>query len=211
MPPTPVHDNGPGLSVEKTVSGLTTIEIVLTQLHACRQAKKKVNETLCGIGLVATNILSESLLIETVQDGWEDRQEFAQGHATGSIEQIKATTEQWQQIKFTPGPEIFGDNPLKYTYSLATDIAPPEYTTDQMKHALADLRLAYVSLKSQRENDTDYYNAVRNALASGDGRAKRLAESNPTPAVTYSIVASYVRNPDVVTDVLDRANGICEC
>ena len=101
--------------------------------------------------------------------------------------------------------------PLKYTYSLATDIAPPDYTTDQMKHALADLHLAYVSLKSQRQNDADFHDAVRNSLASRDGRAKRLGESNPTPNVTYSIVASYARNPDVVAEVLERANGVCEC
>ena len=107
-----VRDNGPGLSVDKTASGSTTIEILLTQLYACRQAKKKVNEKLCGIGLVVTNILSESLVIETVQDGWGFRQEFAQGHATGPIERTKPTTEQWQQITFTPDPEIFGDNRL---------------------------------------------------------------------------------------------------
>ena len=41
-------------------------------------------------------------------------------------------------------------------------------------------------------------------------RAKRLENAINKPAVEYSVVKSYRRNPDVVAEVLLRAKGICE-
>jgi 5-methylcytosine-specific restriction protein A len=41
-------------------------------------------------------------------------------------------------------------------------------------------------------------------------RQKRLESANTTPAVIVTTTRVYVRNPDVVVEVLARANGCCE-
>ncbi|MEZ6121471.1 MAG: hypothetical protein R3C28_33620 [Pirellulaceae bacterium] len=112
-----VRDDGPGFDVEISHNGMTTIEILLTQLHACRKAKQTlVNETLCGIGIFATNALSKSLVVETVQHGWLWRQDYSCGKATGPIRKIEPAAEQWQQITFQPDPDIFGSSRLSSDY-----------------------------------------------------------------------------------------------
>ena len=100
--------------------------------------------------------------------------------------------------------------PLKYTYSLATSVAPATYTTDQMKHAMRSLHLPYISLKSQREELDQFEAEVQRSLADRKGRLERLQTAIPNSRISYTVVASFNRNPDVVAEVLDRANGHCE-
>ncbi|MFK7820695.1 MAG: hypothetical protein AB8G99_18390 [Planctomycetaceae bacterium] len=111
-----VCDDGLGLSVTKTDSGLTPIEILLTQLHACRDAKTRVNESLCGVGIVVTNCLSSSLVVETVQDGWLWRQDYAKDLPVSRIRKVEPSAGQMQRITFLPDPEIFGSNCLSPDY-----------------------------------------------------------------------------------------------
>ncbi|WP_237113909.1 HNH endonuclease [Pseudomonas aeruginosa] len=47
-------------------------------------------------------------------------------------------------------------------------------------------------------------------LDSATARAARLAAAPAMPKVVYRIVREFERNPDVVAEVLLRANGICE-
>lgn len=104
-----VRDNGPGLNVEVVQDGLTAIEILLTKLYACREAKRnRVNQSLCGIGVVCTNALSEWLTVEVVQDGWLWKQRFVRGYAEAPIQKQSRQSETWQQIRFLPDREIFG-------------------------------------------------------------------------------------------------------
>jgi DNA gyrase subunit B len=81
----------------------------LTRLYSCREAKRnRISQSLCGVGIIVTNALSEWLRVETVQDGWLWHQQYSRGHAEHAIEKQKPCTEQWQQITFRPDPEIFG-------------------------------------------------------------------------------------------------------
>jgi len=101
--------------------------------------------------------------------------------------------------------------PLKYTYALAMDLPPATYNTDAMKHAMRGLDISFVSLKSQAEERREFEKLVRQSLLDRDGRHARLQNASPLSRVTYTLVATYVRNPDVVAEVLERANGTCEC
>jgi len=112
-----VRDNGPGLSVYSASGEPTAIENLLTQLYACRDAKRtKINESLCGIGIVVTNALSETLTFETVYEGWLWQQQYIRGHASQAIAKQRLCSEQWQQISFRPDPELFGANRLSKDY-----------------------------------------------------------------------------------------------
>ncbi len=101
--------------------------------------------------------------------------------------------------------------PLKYTFALATDVPVADYTTDQMKAAMSHLNLTYHSLKAHLDNIQDFDAQVKRSLADDAGRASRLATASTIPKLTYTFHLTFQRNPDVVAEVLLRANGHCEC
>lgn len=112
-----IRDNGPGPDVDIIQDGMTAIELLLTQVLACRKMKRiELNHDLCRLGIVATNALSRQLQIEVVQDGWLWRQRYSCGKALGPIQRIEPSREQWEQITFTPDPKFFGSRFLCAEY-----------------------------------------------------------------------------------------------
>jgi len=101
--------------------------------------------------------------------------------------------------------------PLKYTYALAVNEPPAEYTTNQMKSAMKGVQISFVSIKEQQKVSTNFEKLVIDSAKDPIARKKRLIGSNPKPEVTFTYQASYKRNPDVVAEVLERAAGVCEC
>lgn len=100
--------------------------------------------------------------------------------------------------------------PLKYTYGLAVDQRPALYTTNQMKRRLKGLNLTFVSLKVSHSHDADFQRAVSASLVDRTGRKKRLKAALPKPTQRVLVQNVFVRNADVVAEVLERADGHCE-
>lgn len=100
--------------------------------------------------------------------------------------------------------------PLKYTYGLAVNQRPALYTTNQMKRRLKGLNLTFVSLKVSHSHDEDFQRAVSASLGDRTGRKKRLKAASPKPSQRVLIQNVFVRNADVVAEVLERADGHCE-
>lgn len=94
--------------------------------------------------------------------------------------------------------------PLKYTYSLAVDQRPSLYTTNQMKRRLKGLNLTFVSLKVSHSHDEDFQRAVSASLGDLRGRKKRLKAASPKPTQRALVLNVFLRNADVVAEVLDR-------
>ena len=66
-------------------------------------------------------------------------------------------------------------------------------------------------IPTMEEYDRSFEEAVASSLASRDeDRRKRIESSNPKPRVIYVLTPVFQRNPDVVVEVLKRANGICD-
>ncbi|HEU4820438.1 MAG TPA: HNH endonuclease signature motif containing protein [Qipengyuania sp.] len=64
---------------------------------------------------------------------------------------------------------------------------------------------------SLEELEIDFQQAVSASRAgSSANRARRLASANPKPSKIVAQVTVFRRNPDVVAEVLLRANGACE-
>jgi 5-methylcytosine-specific restriction protein A len=100
--------------------------------------------------------------------------------------------------------------PLKYLYALAVDQRPSTFTTNQAKSAMRHLELAFISLKSQPDNEKEFQNAVAKSLRNKKSRAERLVNAPRIPAQYVIGQVVFRRNPDVVAEVLDRASGKCE-
>ncbi|WP_157207534.1 HNH endonuclease [Mariniflexile maritimum] len=64
---------------------------------------------------------------------------------------------------------------------------------------------------TNEEYELTFENEIRNSqLDSKEKRIERLKKANKTAQQTISTSKIYIRNSDVVAEVLDRANGICE-
>lgn len=113
-----VVDDGRGIPVElHPKTGLTTLETVLTVLHAGGKFGSggyKVSGGLHGVGVSVVNALSNSLIAEIKRDGKIYRQTFEKGEAKTNIEVIGETEETGTTITFTPDESIFDETIYKY-------------------------------------------------------------------------------------------------
>ncbi|MTT53236.1 HNH endonuclease [Alcanivorax sp. VBW004] len=101
--------------------------------------------------------------------------------------------------------------PLKYTYALAANVPPVEFTTDQMKSAMRNLQLSFISLKGQPEQSIEFERSIEESTNNPLARKERLRNANVKPEIIFTYSQSFKRNPDVVAEVLERADGKCEC
>ncbi len=116
-----IEDNGRGIPVAKHKTGKSTLEVVLTVLHAGGKfdgSNYKVSGGLHGVGVSVVNALSEWLEATVTRDGQVWRQTFDRGVPRGDIEQTgEAPVEQHGTIiKFKADYEIF--ETLVYEYEV---------------------------------------------------------------------------------------------
>lgn len=100
--------------------------------------------------------------------------------------------------------------PAKAIYALATNDRPANFNTRDARLALAELEYSLINM-AEILNSDDFdqrVNASRNI--GSQQREARLENADKIPQVRYVLVKQYVRNPDVVAAVLERAAGHCE-
>ena len=140
-----VTDNGRGIPVEKHKTGKSTLEVVLTVLHAGGKfdgSNYKVSGGLHGVGVSVVNALSEWLEATVTRDGKIWRQTFRRGKSAGDIEQIGEAPvgEHGTVIKFKADHEIF--ETLIYEYEiLETRLKELAYLNKGLKIYLSDERV----------------------------------------------------------------------
>ena len=109
-----IRDNGRGIPVEPhpKFPQKSTIEVILTTLHAGGKFSGKAYETsggLHGVGASVVNALSTELVVEVARNKQLYQQTFSRGKPTSSIQELGgAPNKRGTTISFTPDPEIFG-------------------------------------------------------------------------------------------------------
>jgi topoisomerase-4 subunit B len=111
-----VTDNGRGIPTDIHPKYLkekkSTVEVVLTVLHAGGKFDGKAYETsggLHGVGVSVVNALSEHLIVEVARNRKLFVQEFSRGMPqTGLVEQRDVHNRRGTKIRFKPDEEIFG-------------------------------------------------------------------------------------------------------
>ncbi|MCQ2004153.1 DNA topoisomerase IV subunit B [Rhizobium sp. NRK18] len=109
-----VTDNGRGIPVENhpQVPGKSTLEVILTKLHAGGKFDGKAYETsggLHGVGVSVVNALSDSLEVEVARNRRLYRQRFSRGVPLGGIEDLgDVHNRRGTRVRFHPDAEIFG-------------------------------------------------------------------------------------------------------
>jgi len=110
-----VTDNGRGIPVEHhpKFPKQSTLEIVMTTLHAGGKFDSKAYETsggLHGVGVSVVNALSDDLLVEVARDQELYRQRYSRGKPTTKVEKVgKVQNRRGTMTRFHPDPQIFGD------------------------------------------------------------------------------------------------------
>jgi topoisomerase IV subunit B len=109
-----VTDNGRGIPVENhpKYPGRSTLEIVMTTLHAGGKFDGKAYETsggLHGVGVSVVNALSDELITEVARDQVLYRQSYSRGKPTSKVIKVgPVQNRRGTSQRFHPDPEIFG-------------------------------------------------------------------------------------------------------
>ncbi|PPG36603.1 DNA topoisomerase (ATP-hydrolyzing) subunit B [Pseudoclavibacter sp. RFBG4] len=106
-----VSDNGRGIPVElHPIEGISTLEVVLTKLHAGGKfggGGYAVSGGLHGVGSSVVNALSYRLIAQVKRDGFEWEMDFENGVPTGDIRKGEPTEDTGTTITFYANSEIF--------------------------------------------------------------------------------------------------------
>ncbi|TPW29815.1 DNA topoisomerase IV subunit B [Martelella alba] len=109
-----VTDNGRGIPVENhpQVPGKSTLEVIMTKLHAGGKFDGKAYETsggLHGVGVSVVNALSDVLEVEVALDRRLWKQTFSRGIPQGGLEDLgPIQNRRGTRVRFHPDAEIFG-------------------------------------------------------------------------------------------------------
>jgi topoisomerase-4 subunit B len=109
-----VTDNGRGIPVENhpQMPEKSTLEVILTVLHAGGKFDGKAYETsggLHGVGVSVVNALSDHLEVEVARNKKLYRQRFSRGKPVGGLEELgDVHNRRGTKVRFHPDPEIFG-------------------------------------------------------------------------------------------------------
>lgn len=114
-----VSDDGRGIPVEiHPKVGVSSVEVVLTKLHAGGKFEKgayKVSGGLHGVGVSVVNALSKTLFIKVQRDGFVHTQSFQCGIPDAPLEKKEKTTKTGTEVTFLADDTIF--DTLEYDYT----------------------------------------------------------------------------------------------
>ncbi|MDY6034111.1 MAG: ATP-binding protein, partial [Bulleidia sp.] len=114
-----VQDEGRGMPIGKHASGVNTLQVIFTVLHAggkfSSEGGYKTAGGLHGVGASVVNALSEWLTVEVAHEGELVRMEFADGgKMIGKLQHLGKTNKTGSTVRFKPDPRIFSTTEYKY-------------------------------------------------------------------------------------------------
>ncbi len=114
-----VSDEGRGMPTGMHASGVNTLQVIFTVLHAggkfTSEGGYKTAGGLHGVGASVVNALSEWLRVETAHDGELCAMEFRNGgKKISKLERLGKTNRSGSTVRFKPDPAIFSTTEFKY-------------------------------------------------------------------------------------------------
>ena len=139
-----VADSGRGMPVGMHASGIPTVEVIFTVLHAggkFGQGGYKTSGGLHGVGASVVNALSKWLTVTIVRDGVEYQQKFKNGgKPDGTLKKIGKTKKaNGTIVHFLPDATIFSTTKFSYEI-LAERLRESAFLLKGVKISLSDLR-----------------------------------------------------------------------
>lgn len=114
-----VSDEGRGMPTGMHESGMNTLQVIFTVLHAggkfTSEGGYKTAGGLHGVGASVVNALSEHLTVEVARDGELVRMEFKNGGSKVSkLEKLGKTNKTGSTINFKPDPKVFSTTDFRF-------------------------------------------------------------------------------------------------
>ncbi|HHE9526902.1 TPA: DNA topoisomerase IV subunit B [Enterococcus faecium] len=139
-----VADSGRGMPVGMHASGIPTVEVIFTVMHAggkFGQGGYKTSGGLHGVGASVVNALSKWLTVTIVRDGVEYQQKFKNGgKPDGTLKKIGKTKKaNGTTVHFLPDDTIFSTTKFSYEI-LAERLRESAFLLKGVKISLSDLR-----------------------------------------------------------------------
>jgi len=138
-----VSDDGRGIPVDiHKPTGLSSLEVVMTRLHAGAKFSQdiyKVSGGLHGVGVAAVNALSSYLKAEVKRDGYLYEQTYRQGKPETKVKKVKKAEGTGTIITFQPDVSIFGNIEFNLKTILA-HLRQQAYLTSGVKIQVNDFR-----------------------------------------------------------------------
>lgn len=146
-----VSDYGRGMPVGMHATGIPTVEVIFTVLHAggkFGQGGYKTSGGLHGVGASVVNALSSRLTVNTVRDGIEYEEDFENGgHPVGTLKKLgKAKRRSGTTVTFKPDPTIFSTTHYKY-----------DVLAERLREAAFLLKGVKITLTDERTNTSDTF------------------------------------------------------
>jgi DNA gyrase subunit B len=143
-----ITDDGRGIPIDKhTQTGLSTLETVLTVLHAGGKFENqayKVSSGLHGVGSSVVNALSTKLIAEVVKNGELYRMEFERGATRTPLKKIgKTDRPTGTAITFYPDPTIFKET-VDFDY---------RWVVNYLRHQAYLTKGIYVAVRDERTKE----------------------------------------------------------
>ena len=115
-----VQDDGRGIPTATHKTGKSTLEVVMTVLHAGGKfdgGSYKVSGGLHGVGASVVNALSSRVQVEVQREGTVFQQNYERGVPKGPVEKVGTTTRTGTKTTFKPDRDIFKDPAIIYDFN----------------------------------------------------------------------------------------------
>ncbi|NLG54109.1 MAG: DNA topoisomerase (ATP-hydrolyzing) subunit B [Rhodococcus sp.] len=192
-----VVDDGRGIPVAMHASGVPTVEVVLTQLHAGGKFDSDsyaVSGGLHGVGISVVNALSTKLEVEIKRDGYTWFQTYLNS-VPGELIQGEATEETGTTVRFWADPEIF--ETTQYNFE----------TVARRLQEMAFLNKGLtIKLDDERVAETEVTDEVVSEVADAPKSAEEGGGEPESPAATPKIKSRVYHYPGGLEDYVQHIN-----
>ncbi len=157
-----VEDDGRGIPVEKHKTGRSTLEVVMTVLHAGGKfdgGSYKVSGGLHGVGASVVNALSSRCSVEVKREGFVWKQTFERGKPTGEIEKLGSTDKSGNKTTFRPDIAIFKGEDLTYNFTTLAN------RFRELAFLNAGLHISLLDERNGKKQDFQYSNGLKEFIS----------------------------------------------
>ena len=175
-----VRDNGRGIPVEMHPSGMPTVQVVMTQLHAGGKFDSEsyaVSGGLHGVGISVVNALSTRMETEVIRDGYTWYQNF--DHAVPEeIIRGKKTRGSGTTQRFWPDPEIFETTDFKFD-TIARRLREMAFLNKGLTITLVDKRVSEEELEAEalaEQAETESAEIAKDAVTAEQEKAEKTTK-----------------------------------